>query len=499
MNLEAVLEKAATARPGYTLASFKEAALPHFLLTARILVVEKKPLSPIEEGCVRAVDAGLQFPEDIGAFLGLPRPVLTGVLAALNARECINYQRAVGDDAAKVSLTDKGRLSLTEARSVTPQEKLIKLVFDPLLKRISHVSSGALFKPREVKDAGWLEVPLCGAKRPEVEDISVTDLDKAVERMRTREEETCELLALRRIERREMLFLPCVLLYYKSSGSNEVQVAIYREDGFSLEHENAFRDLGGPQQVGVEHVLAPFAVPTVPDVPDGPSLGAAVGELVRAEASASAAPTAGSASGGEPGGGAKDTASSAASVVKRAMTQRLVRCHEHPALLRKALTTATSRLLIVSPWITHQVVDRMFYASMEALLRNGVEVSIGYGLADEADGGLLGAGMAKQKPPITVPAQRDLEDIQRRFQNFSLRFLGNTHRKHLVCDNKFAVVTSFNWLSFRGDPKQKARDELGFLVTEPADVERLFQDGAELLNKGYDHPRSIPKGTGNRA
>ena len=305
------------------------------------------------------------------------------------------------------------------------------------------MSSGALFKPREVKDAGWLEVPLCGAKRPEVEDISVTDLDKAVERLRTRDEETRELLALRRIERREMLFLPCVLLYYKSSGSNEVQVAIYREDGFSLEHENAFRDLGGPQQVGVEHVLAPFAVPTVPDAPGQPSLGDAVGELVRAQGSPGAEVHPASSVGADGGGAAKESTAAATSVIKRAMTQRLVRCHEHPALLRKALTTATTRLLIVSPWITHQVVDRMFYASLEALLRNGVKVSIGYGLADEADGGRAGNDKAKQKPPITMPAQRDLEDLQRRFQNFSLRFLGNTHRKHLVCDNKFAVVTSF--------------------------------------------------------
>lgn len=498
MNIEAVLEKAATARPGYTLASFKEAALPHFLLTARILVVEKKPLSPIEEGYLRAVDAGLQSPEDIGAFLGLLRPVLTGVLAALNARECISYQRAVGDDVAKVSLTDKGRLSLTEARSMTPQDKLIKLVFDPLLKRISYVSSGALFKPREVKDAGWLEVPLCGAKRPEVEDISVTDLDKAVERLSTRDEETRELLALRRIERREMLFLPCVLLYYKSSSNSEIQVAIYREDGFSLEHENAFRDLGGPQQVGVEHVLAPFAIPTVPDASDGSSLVDAIGELCRAELIAGAGPSVTSVVSADVGA-AKESAPAAALAVRRAMTQRLVRCHEHPALLRKALTTATTRLLIVSPWITHQVVDRMFYASMEALLRNGVEVAIGYGLADEADGARVGNDKAKQKPPITVPAQRDLEDLQRRFQNFSLRFLGNTHRKHLVCDDNFAVVTSFNWLSFRGDPKQKARDELGFLVTEPGDVERLFNDGLELLNKGYDHPHGPAKAAGGRA
>ncbi len=48
------------------------------------------------------------------------------------------------------------------------------------------------------------------------------------------------------------------------------------------------------------------------------------------------------------------------------------------------------------------------------------------------------------------------------------------------------MITSFNWLSFRGDPRQKARDELGFLVTEPDDVESIYLDGMELLAKGYD-------------
>jgi len=492
MNLESVMKEAATARAGYTLAYCQEAALPHFLLTATILTVEKKPLSPIEEGCLRAVEAGLQSPDEIGSFLGLRWAVLKAVLGALNGRECINYTRATSEDSARVSLTEKGRLSLTEAKSVTPQERWVKLVFDPFLKRISHVSSNALFKPREVREEGWLEVPLCGAKRPEVEDVAMADLDKAVARLHTSGEITRELLALRRIERREMLFLPCILLYFKGLHNNEVQVAIYKDDGFSLEHENAFRDLGGPVQVGVERVIAPPIPPTISEVPGKPSLNEQVIALVRAEES-STLPSNNPIIGDINAPGYSEAAKPQAVGTMRAMTQRLVRCHEHPALLRKALTTTTERLLIISPWITHHVVDRMFYASLEALLRNGVKVAIGYGLADEAGGGRDGNNKQNQKEPISQQAQRDLEDLQRQFKNFSFRFIGNTHRKHLVSDSKFAVVTSFNWLSFKGDPKQKARDELGFLVTEPEDVEQLFKDGIELLAKGYDHPRAARK------
>jgi phosphatidylserine/phosphatidylglycerophosphate/cardiolipin synthase-like enzyme len=126
----------------------------------------------------------------------------------------------------------------------------------------------------------------------------------------------------------------------------------------------------------------------------------------------------------------------------------------------------------------------MFVMSLEALLRNGVEVTIGYGLAD--DEGARGTDKAKQKPAITFQAEKELASIQKRFDNFKLVFLGNTHRKLLVSDDKFAVVTSFNWLSFRGDPGKKARDEFGFLVTEPDDVESIFQDAIELLEKGYN-------------
>ncbi len=59
-----------------------------------------------------------------------------------------------------------------------------------------------------------------------------------------------------------------------------------------------------------------------------------------------------------------------------------------------------------------------------------------------------------------------------------------------MSDDKFAVVTSFNWLSFSGDPSKKPRDEFGFLVTEPDGVEGIFQDGLELLSKGYHGPAS---------
>jgi len=45
--------------------------------------------------------------------------------------------------------------------------------------------------------------------------------------------------------------------------------------------------------------------------------------------------------------------------------------------------------------------------------------------------------------------------------------MSDTHAKVLVSDSAFAIFTSFNWLSFVGDPKRTFRDERGLLVRKP--------------------------------
>lgn len=494
MNLEQILSVAAYARPGYSLVSFKESAIPNYLLTTRLLTLENKSLGPIEEACLGAINAGLSNPDDLSAFLGLPRVVLNGILAGLNTTECINYSRLTENVDAMVSLTEKGRLTLTTLKEIAPQETVVKFVFDPYLRKIRFVSTSSLFKPREVKELGWYEVPLCGAKRPEVDDVPLADIDKVLQKLPHRDDNTRELLAARKIERRELHFVPCVLLFYRAQSAQEVQVAFYLDDGFSLEHENAFRELGGPELAGANHALSVPEMPVLEGLIKGLNEAQKVDELLSLEQELSHTVQCKASSddsfiglistAGDNSSPPLSDVSNAAVARLRAMTQRCIRTHEHPGLLRKALTGSRNRLLIVSPWINHWVIDDMFVMSLEALLRNGVKVTIGYGLAD--DEGTRGTDKAKNKPAITHQAEKELSSLQRRFDNFKLVFLGNTHRKLLISDDKFAIVTSFNWLSFRGDPGRKARDEFGYLVTEPDDVEIIFQDAISLLEEGYD-------------
>lgn len=466
MSLEQILEQASTARPGYELAAFREAGLPVYVLTLRVLTLEQKPLGPIDEGVLRAVHAGLSAPEQLVSFLGLSANVLNPVLAGLTTTEQVNYSRAVGESAAKVTLTAKGRTTLIELSTTRPQERTVRVCFDALTKQLLFISPEQLFKPRELKEMGFVEVPVGQAKRPEVEDISLQEFDRFLQLQRAGLEEKRELLAIRRVERRELHFLGCVMAFYRSQANrNEVDVAFWREDGPALEHENRFRALGGPELVGAK-LLTTEGIPAAASPQPEPIEGR--GQVTPAPATTVSTPEAQRA----PAVEADDP-----------QTVQSVLCHEHPALLRRALLKSRKRLLIISPWIRHQVVNWEFMASLEALLRANVTVHIGYGL-DEGEGAGKGAP-GQSKIAITERAEKDLRSLEAKYKNFHLVYVGNTHRKLLVSDDEFAVTTSFNWLSFRGDPKDKPRDEYGEVFRKASQVEKRYQGGLALLQEGY--------------
>lgn len=494
MIFEDIVEASAYARPGYALAAFKEVGLPIYQLTTRVVTLERKQLSPLEEACLKAVSAGLRSPSDICDFLGLPMQVVKGTLASLNSREQINYVRPVGADHARVLLTSRGKIALEHAEIIQPEERLVKICFDPLRKRVVFLPSVALFPPKNVRDRGWFEVPLCGAKRPELEDISLTDIDKALQKTGRGKDNIRELLSIRRIERRELLFVPCIALFYRAHDRSEVQVAFHLDDGFSIEHETAFAVAGGPEIIGAMHVLKPQVFPSIDTIASHiEAAKATTAELEALERTMAAASNIRRQDNGPSTGEITATVSGEVELVQEAakkaeeqlkrLTQRLLRCHEHPKLLRDVLAKTQKRLLIISPWIRHQVVDSSFINCLEALLRNGVEIYIGYGLANEGRAG------DREKESITPQARADLDKLKKRFNNFTCTFVGNTHRKMLIYDNRFAVITSFNWLSFKGNPKDRARDEAGYLVSEASAVEEIFRDCLRLIEEGYDHPK----------
>jgi phosphatidylserine/phosphatidylglycerophosphate/cardiolipin synthase-like enzyme len=139
--------------------------------------------------------------------------------------------------------------------------------------------------------------------------------------------------------------------------------------------------------------------------------------------------------------------------------------YEHPELLERALTQTRERLLIISPWIKAKVVNRAFVSKLERLLARNVKVYIGYGLGEDDE----------QSRDNDRRAEQDLERMAQKYANFTFVRLGDTHAKVLISDRNFIVTTSFNWLSFKGDPNRTFRDEQGTFVAIPDFVDQRFE------------------------
>lgn len=129
---------------------------------------------------------------------------------------------------------------------------------------------------------------------------------------------------------------------------------------------------------------------------------------------------------------------------------RILNTYDHRPLMIKALKEANKQVVIVSPWIKRSGVNNEVILLIEKALQRKVKVIIGYGISEEQD----------SDPKIV----KRLEDMHKKKHGKYLDIvsLNNTHEKVLICDDDFLVITSFNWLSFRGDPKFGFRQETGY-------------------------------------
>ena len=137
--------------------------------------------------------------------------------------------------------------------------------------------------------------------------------------------------------------------------------------------------------------------------------------------------------------------------------------YEHRPILLKALKEAQTQVVIVSPWIKKDATDYELRKEIKNAMERNVKVVICYGISNEIEDNVK-------------YALKPLEELKKEAnigKNLSLIKLGNTHEKVLICDKTFVVITSFNWLSFKGDPKRGFRQETGTL-NEDEEVAKMM-------------------------
>lgn len=141
--------------------------------------------------------------------------------------------------------------------------------------------------------------------------------------------------------------------------------------------------------------------------------------------------------------------------------------YSHPIVLEKTLKEATSEILINSPWITQQVIDASFKANLENALKRQVHVTIIYGFGGSQTG----------KSDIDQKTEKYFRQLKKQYKEyFLLKETKGNHAKVIICDDQFMVVTSFNWLSFKGDKSRPLRTEYGTIIKNQAEIAKMRQE-----------------------
>ena len=490
-SVDATAQKFAHDRTGFRLVDYAEVGLPIYRIRIQAVLLNHKKIPPIEEFILKALNSGLTSAEEISEFLGLELIIINAGLAELLRTDNISLSAPAGSRRQELALTKKGKSTLHEAELVMPEERTLEIEFDGLLRKPFFRSPVYPLKPRELKDEGRREIPPFPTKRSEVENLDLQEVGNVIREQGDATDYKKDLLAIKAIDYRQRFFMPAVALVYKANSGSEIQVAFVLDGRITEDHERAFAQAGGPKKIGIEQSVNSVAQNQTDDIvepeitseipPDkevekiNKSVSDAQSELEDLKADLDGA----------------DNEEDKISVQEKieevserlnqskselqAFPVRQLEVYDHPPLLHKAITDSQERLMIISPWIRAGVVDKKFVQDFEKMLKRGVQAYIGYGIAKEED---------RNRYHSDIQAEQKLKNLSEKYDNFSFVRFGDTHAKIIIMDRKFAVQSSFNWLSFRGDPNKTFRDEAGVCITIPEYIEELFDRYAPRFQGG---------------
>ena len=437
---------------------------------------------------MRSLLTGLTKSHDISAFLGLDEAIVRSTLSSLIRDGDVSLAGVPTDASQTLRLTAKGAKSVELAEAIVPEEKTFQVHFDALLRRPAWYRD-ELIKYREMKDEGRIEIQSHPPRRPDIRDFPPEEVSRIVRQIGGPRADRVNILAVQRVEQCTRLFRKAVALVYRSLETEDLRVELVIDARITKEYDIALARSGGRALLGLEpnphegSAVLPAtpvgkATASPPDVP----VPSAEVELEFAQKQAElreATERLPVASDDTEKAHLKEKVAELQERIQQIEAERKKRgvrqvyVHEHPRLLEKTFNSAKERILLIAPWIKAKVVDNTFLGRLRGALERGVQVHIGYGIAE----------VDRDMTPADKRAEDALIALSRRHKNFTLKRLGNTHAKVLICDQSFIITGSFNWLSFLGDPSRTYRDEQSTLVEIPEHIEDVYKEELKAFAK----------------
>lgn len=425
----------AHALPGHLLLATEHCAIPASTLTVDVLVEQAEDLEASQKYVLRAMLYGIDTVEDLQLFMGLSSGDTARAVAGLLAAEYIDYRPPAEGEARRLSLLPAGLEAARDAQLRRPAATSIQVVYDRLTKAVTDWRKASLRRSIQAKsDPGRILLPPGRSLPVQVEDLTIPTITSVLDRG-TRAE--VRILGVSGVTENRNFYYDAILLVFKDVDSDTLRLGIEVDGAWSEPHAAALESIGAVERLGL--LAAPVEDPHEPVTDAGPRL--TRDEVIAIQAALTEA----------------EADKSDVDALSRTAI-RWLGVYEHPEWLEEALTNSKRRLLIISPWIRGAIVNAHFVRRIEGLAQR-IDVTIFWGLGDN-DG-------------TDESALNALHEAARRSKRLAVVRVDDTHAKILVSDGYY-IKTSFNWLSFRGDPSRKYRQEEGDLVQDQVLADRAY-------------------------
>jgi hypothetical protein len=154
---------------------------------------------------------------------------------------------------------------------------------------------------------------------------------------------------------------------------------------------------------------------------------------------------------------------------------------ESRKVLCEALENAEEEIIIVCPWLGFGFNDHIVKLCRD-LLEKDVEIKIGWGRNVDIDNDKLNSAYNENSYRLN-----ELNQIN--YEKFSTKLLG-THEKFIVCDRKFVMLGSHNFLTSTDQEKER---ELGIKTDDPRIIDQLIKMYYQAENRDSNHQNDESK------
>lgn len=476
-------------KPGFQLIDFTQVALPVFVVPIDAIVIASKPLALVDEFVLRSIAEEINTLDDLSGFLGLDGPFVKKRLGELIGQDLVAYGPCDDSGSSKAKLTAKGIEALKKTMVVQPKRESFTIAIDGITRQALVARPPRLLAVRDVRAFGLLEIRAFPTdKAPEFSEIAQLDLTSALATGPKKDKNILRVMSLVHMGKRYRRFREATMLVFRAERGKQIHVEFFLDGRRHPTLNEAFARHDGVKALHIQEQAEASVERTKQEIETvWPNFNDSQDSREAALARSKLQPVISQVGNLEARIEEKEISieearsraeietlkaevaklrTDKASIEKELNSQetRYLEVQEHRPLFERSIMSVQKRLLIISPWIRDAVLNQIRLGKLKTAVERGVEVFIGYGLGDDDKPG-------RDKGDRAIEF---LEQLATRNSNLHFQELGDTHAKILLVDDLYAVVGSFNWLSFEGSARRDFREEMSFRTNKKEEIERLF-------------------------